>query len=973
MKSVLFPWDPCRVLAFQKLVMRWTSSSLLAVLLTLALCGCGGGYRTNTSPIVVAVKASATMIDQSQQLSLIATVTNAPGNDSSGVNWGTPSCSASACGTLTNMTSTGATYKPPATIPLTLTVTVAATSVKDPTQSGSATFIVAPDPVVSTSVATTPAAIGSAYSLQLISGGAPPYTLQFSAAGSISATSIPAMQFSAVPGAANGGSCTGLPDWLSFNQNTGVLSAPKGVPESATDFACALTVKDSLGITSPGVTVRILVPIIIKTTQLPGTEQTQSSYRTTLEARGGSGVYSWNVLGSLPSGLSLDSSAGIISGNVGPSASTQNFKIQVAGSTNDTPVAQDFTIAVSPRLAVATQSASDLTFNIGVGNHSIPLQTVAGTGVGSFHWKAASPLPSWLNLSDSGVLSASAVPNAATTSQVTVQVTDDLNLVATAPLNITIPIVITTASLPSAEQLQPSYTETLKAGGGTGIYSWSLDGSLPAGLNLDSNTGVISGVVATSASTQTFAIQAKDSTGASGSKQYTIAINPQLAVVPPSAPSLSASIKSNYSLSLQISSGTGVAPFTWGDAPGSTRPSWLNLSTSGVLAAAQVPDTATTQSFTVQVTDAANVVATLPLTISIPIIITTAELPTAIQSHGNYTVQVSAGGGTGTYSFRTVAGSLPTGLDLNPNTGLISGTVGANAVTQTFVIEVSDSNHATGSKQFTIAVNQAVVVTTTSLPNGAVNSPYSQQLSATGGVPPYSNWQVVSGSGSPPANVFLDATTGIISSGTDTVGCPAGTFKFSVTVQDSLNNASAPQPLSITTTTTTLSITTTSIPSYSTGLTYSQQLQSSGSACGTTVTWSLASGSGPLPGWLTLSPGGLLSGTPGPNDSGSVDFEVQATDGTVTKSQALTLGFSGIFTVSGKVSLVNGGGPLSGATVRLGQNLTATTDSNGIFSIRTGNGTYTATLSLTGPSSPSSLFIPASSSITSTNGDFKIT
>src|SRR5262249_38798066 len=259
---------------------------------------------------------------------------------------------------------------------------------------------------------------------------------------------------------------------------------------------------------------------------------------------------------------------------------------------------------------------------------------------------------------------------------------------------------------------------------------------------------------------------------------------------------------------------------------------------------------------TVQVKDAANVVATVPLTVTVPIIIgPSSPLPKADQSQANYSVGLTAIGGTGTYSsWNVVAGALPSGLTINPSTGLISGALAGNAASQTFTAQVLDSSNATGSQNYTITVNPALVVSTTSLPDGAVNNPYTQTLSPSGGTPPYGNWQVASGS--LPTNVFLDSATGTLSSGTGTVQCPGGAFNFSVTVQDSLDNTSAPQPLSVKMTTTPLAVTTTSIASYAQGLPYSQQLQFTGSACGATVTWSVASGS--LPAWLSLSPSGLL-------------------------------------------------------------------------------------------------------------------
>jgi uncharacterized protein (TIGR03437 family) len=84
-------------------------------------------------------------------------------------------------------------------------------------------------------------------------------------------------------------------------------------------------------------------------------------------------------------------------------------------------------------------------------------------------------------------------------------------------------------------------------------------------------------------------------------------------------------------------------------------------------------------------------------------------------------------------------------------------------------------------------------ISTTSLPGGTVGIAYSQPLAATGGVGPYHNWIVVSGS--LPPGLTLDPATGVIGpSPTSATGSP---FHFSVTVQDSQNNTSAARSLSI--------------------------------------------------------------------------------------------------------------------------------------------------------------------------------
>lgn len=71
-----------------------------------------------------------------------------------------------------------------------------------------------------------------------------------------------------------------------------------------------------------------------------------------------------------------------------------------------------------------------------------------------------------------------------------------------------------------------------------------------------------------------------------------------------------------------------------------------------------------------------------------------------------------------------------------------------------------------------------VVITTSALPSGAINTAYSETLSAYGGKPPYT-WELASGSTLPSGLTLSSA--GVLS-GTPTA---AGTTTFSVTVTDS--------------------------------------------------------------------------------------------------------------------------------------------------------------------------------------------
>ena len=85
-------------------------------------------------------------------------------------------------------------------------------------------------------------------------------------------------------------------------------------------------------------------------------------------------------------------------------------------------------------------------------------------------------------------------------------------------------VQITATSLPNG-QVQAAYSATLQASGGMLPYTWSVSsGSLPAGLNLASATGVISGTPS-AAGTSSFTVQVADSTGSKASAGFSITIN----------------------------------------------------------------------------------------------------------------------------------------------------------------------------------------------------------------------------------------------------------------------------------------------------------------------------------------------------------------------------------------------------------------------------------------------------------------
>jgi Bacterial Ig-like domain (group 3)/Putative Ig domain len=104
-----------------------------------------------------------------------------------------------------------------------------------------------------------------------------------------------------------------------------------------------------------------------------------------------------------------------------------------------------------------------------------------------------------------------------------------------------------------------------------------------------------------------------------------------------------------------------------------------------------------------------------------------------------YSATLNASGGVPPYSFKLISGEFPPGLIWNPGNGNLSGTA-TETGKYTFVIEASDNEVPQATVQQTLVlptVGELKVITPSTLHNATVNEPYSVDLAATGGVPPY--------------------------------------------------------------------------------------------------------------------------------------------------------------------------------------------------------------------------------------------
>jgi len=617
----------------------------------------------------------------------------------------------------------------------------------------------------------------------------------------------------------------------------------------------------------------------------------------TLAPNGGTPPYTWGLAtGSpaLPDGLTLTPSTGKIAGAATTATATRltEFTLQDSkGQSVQKVLAMTINTAPTP-LAILTGSLPAGTINQ---LYAFALGGTGGTTPYTWGLKSGSaPLPDGLTLDSSGVISGTPVITGNDAHTVTLRDATGLTIEKSLALVISsVPLSITTTSLPQGTANQ-SYSATLAASGGTGAHTWGLAGgspALPNGLTLNPPTGVISGIP-TNTSSLSYTFTVRDATPpipqtATRTVQLIIgAAPPALAITTNSLPS--GTVAQSYTATVAASGGTGTT--TWDLAVGSL-PVGLNLSSSGVLTG--TPTTAGTSSPTFRVRDSGtpqqSTQKALPITINLPAApnITTTSLPAGTFNEV-YNQTVSVTGGIGTLIWGVTSGALPPGLSLNASSGTVSGRPTSTGPF-TFTLRVTDTIPQFDEQNLTIAINSPAPtsITTSSLPTGTVNQPYSNtQLTATGGAQPYS-WSV---SPALPNGLALNPSSGVIS-GTPLSGSNGNTNpEFTVTDSTLPIHQQGRRTLSLTilANVTPVTITTGSLPGGTVGQSYTApSLTVSGGTA--PYNWSLNSGSS-LPPGLTLSASGAITGTPTASGTTTTTFKVL--DSTVPNQQSATKSLS---------------------------------------------------------------------------------
>ncbi|UGQ35176.1 putative Ig domain-containing protein [Janthinobacterium sp. PLB04] len=480
-------------------------------------------------------------------------------------------------------------------------------------------------------------------------------------------------------------------------------------------------------------------------------------------------------------------------------------------------------------------------------------------------------------------------------------------ITATAPSGIagTVDVTVTTAGGTSVTSLADQFTfvalpiagntsATVAYGSGATVIPLNLSGGAPTSVAVASvpsnGTATANGTSISYTPTagfggnDSFTYTASNGVGTSTVATVTITVSPPTVTLAPTSVA-AATVGTAYSQTVTASGGKDT--YTYEILAGGTLPAGVSLSSGGILSG--TPTAAGTFNFTVRAKDSSTGSGpyygsqAYTLTVAAPTIVVAPTALSAMVVGVAFNQSITATGGTATYGF-VASGTVPAGLTLAAN-GTLSGTpstVGA----YNFTVTATDSSTGasapfTGTHTYSGTVAPGAPVAgntsaTVAYGSGATVIP----LNLSGGAPTSVAVASVPSNGTATAN-------GTSISYTPTAGF-GGNDSFTYTASNGVGTSTA-ATVTITVSPPTVTLAPTSVAAAKVGTAYSQTVTASGGK--DTYTYEILAG-GTLPAGVSLSSGGILSGTP--TAAGTFNFTVRAKDsstgsGPYYGSQAYTL------------------------------------------------------------------------------------
>ncbi len=300
-----------------------------------------------------------------------------------------------------------------------------------------------------------------------------------------------------------------LPAGLTLNTATGAISGTPIISVTSTTYT--ITASRGACTATQGYTFAVICPTIVFTNTTALDATVGSIYNLNAGVTGNTQPVVYSILPALSAGLGINTITGVISGT--PTVATINTIYTITATQGACIVTNAYAFSVICPIITVTPALTTQNYTVGTAISAI---TLGVSGVTSATYTVTSGnLPAGITLAN-GVISGTPI-TATVSGSFTITATSSIGAcTGTQTYNYTVvcpPLVFTVITTNNAVVGTP-YTLNAGVTGNTAILTYSVNPTLPAGLSINTATGIISGTPMTITTSTVYTISADQSGGA---------------------------------------------------------------------------------------------------------------------------------------------------------------------------------------------------------------------------------------------------------------------------------------------------------------------------------------------------------------------------------------------------------------------------------------------------------------------------